>query len=134
MRLQLLVARSADIRFLILNEMHSSKKRVTTRCDPVRIINSITDSGEKHVLSVMAAANERFESWTAALQRVKRRGLDISKLRMAVSYACAYIIEALKLELSDVPRQRRTVHKARYVLQNSAPSIKAVAAKEATAI
>lgn len=124
----------ADIRFLMLDGMYVSKKRVTTRCEPVLTIVGITDSGEKHVLGVMAAPNESFESWRTALQRLKRRGLDIGKLRMAVSDGCPGIIKALEVELPDVPRQRCTVHKTRNVLQNAAPAVKAAAAKEATAI
>lgn len=125
---------AGDIRFLMLDGMFVSKKRVTTRCEPVLTVVGITDAGDKHVLGVMAAPNESFESWSACLQQLKRRGLDVSKLRMAVSDGCAGIIKALEVELPDVPRQRCTVHKARNVLKKAAPSVKAAAAKQATAI
>jgi putative transposase len=114
--------------------MYVSKKRVTTRCEPLLTIVGITDSGEMHVLGVMAAPNESFESWSAALQRLRRRGLDIGKLRMAVSDSCPNITKALEVEFRELPRQRCTVHKTRNVVQNAAPAVKTAAAKEATAI
>lgn len=125
---------TGDIRYLMLDGIFISKKRVTTRCEPVLTAIGITDAGDKHVLGVIAAPNESFESWSALLQQLKRRGLDAGKLRLVASDGCAGIIKALGEELPDVPRQRCTVHKTRNILHKAAPAVKAAAAKEATAI
>lgn len=98
------------------------------------MIVGITHSGEKHVLGVMAAPNKSFESWSVALQRIKRRNLDITKMRMAVSDGCAGVINTLEVELPEVPRQRCTVRKTRNVLQNAASAVMAAATKEVIAI
>lgn len=122
------------IRYLMLDGMFVSKKRVTTRCEPVLVAIGITDDGQKHVLDIMPAAGETSEAWCTVLQRLKRRGLNVDALRMAISDGCKGIISALNTELPKVPRQRCTVHKTRNVLHAAAPAVKSEAAKEATAI
>jgi putative transposase len=124
----------AEIRYLMLDGMFVSKKRVTTRSEPVLTAIGITDEGNKHVLDVMPAPGESFEAWSTCLQRLKARGLDVSRLRMAISDGCAGLISALEVELPTVHRQRCTVHKVRNVLNAAAPAVKSAAAKEATNI
>ncbi len=125
---------AGDVRYLMLDGMFVSKKRVTVRKEPVLAVIGITDDGRKYVLDIMPAASESNEAWSTVLQRLKGRGLDVSKLRMAISDGCAGIINALKAELPTVPRQRCTVHKTRNVLGAAAPAIKAEAARDATQI
>ena len=125
---------AGDIRYLMLDGMFVSKKRVTARKEPVLAVIGITDDGRKHVRDIMPAASESTEAWSTVLQRLKGRGFDVGKLRMAVSDGCAGITNALKAELPTVPRQRCTVHKARNVLNAAAPAVKAEAAKDATRI
>ena len=124
----------ADIRYLMLDGMFVSKKRVTTRCEPVLVIIGMTDAGARHVLDVLPAAGETFEAWSTSIQRIKGRGLDVVKLRLVISDGCAGLIKALEAELPSVPRQRCTVHKTRNVLHAAAPAVKSAAAKQATAI
>ena len=124
----------AGISYLMLDGMFVSKKRVTTRKEPVLVAIGITDAGTKHVIDILPAAGESFEAWSTCLQRLKSRGLDVGKLRMVISDGCAALISALNAELPTVQRQRCTVHKVRNVLHAAAPSIKSEAAKQATAI
>ncbi len=121
-----------DIRYLMLDGMFVSKKRVTTRCEPVLVIIGITDTGARHVLDVMPASGETFEALSTSIHRIKGRGLDVGKLRMVISDGCAGLIKALEVELPAVPRQRCTVHKMRNVLNAAAPAVKSAAAKQAS--
>jgi putative transposase len=124
----------SDIRYLMLDGMFVSKKRVTARREPVLVAVGITDAGTRHVLDVLPASGETFEAWSTCLHRLKGRGLDVSKLRLAITDGCSGLIKALQVELPAVPRQRCTVHKTRNVLQAAAPAVKSAAAKQATAI
>jgi putative transposase len=124
----------SDIRYLMLDGMFVSKKRVTAGREPVLVAVSITDAGTRHVLDVLPASGETFEAWSTCLHRLKGRGLDVSKLRLAITDGCSGLIKALQVELPAVPRQRCTVHKTRNVLQAAAPAVKSAAAKQATAI
>lgn len=91
-------------------------------------------AADTYVLNVMPTPSEREEAWSSALQQVIARGLDVSKLRMAIADGCPGISKALEVQMPDVPRQRCTVHKTRHMLQSAAPAVKAEAAKNATRI
>lgn len=103
----------------MLDSMFISKKRLTTLCKPVLMALGVNDTGDKHVLAVMAVPNESFESWSALLQQLKRDGSNLNRLRMAAFDGCAGMNKALEVALPDAPKQRCTVqttHRAKEIL------------------
>jgi transposase-like protein len=74
----------------------------------------VTPAGKRHVLGFLLGDRESEDSWSALIKELKARGLDSSKIRLAISDDHKAIGAAVS-KLLAVPHQLCVVHKMRNV-------------------
>jgi putative transposase len=104
-----------DIAYLFLDALYLPVRRSRfTAKEAILVALGVTSEGKRHVLGFLLGDRESDDSWSALVKDLLARGLDRSKIRLAISddhKAISSVVE----KLLAVPHQLCVVHKMRNV-------------------
>lgn len=104
-----------DIAYLFLDAIYLPVRRARfTAKEAILVALGVTPEGKRHVLGFLLGDRESDDSWSALVKDLLARGLDRSKIRLAISDDHKAISSAVS-KLLAVPHQLCVVHKMRNV-------------------
>jgi transposase-like protein len=104
-----------DIAYLFLDALYLPVRRSRfTEKGAILVALGVTPLGKRHILGFLLGDRESDDSWSALIKDLLARGLDRSKIRLAISDDHKAIIAAVETLLA-VPHQLCVVHKMRNV-------------------
>jgi transposase-like protein len=104
-----------DIAYLFLDAIYLPVRRSKfTAKEAILVALGVTPEGKRHVLGFLLGDRESDDSWSALVKDLLARGLDRSKIKLAISDDHKAIIAAVE-KLLAVPHQLCVVHKMRNV-------------------
>lgn len=123
-----------DFAYLFFDGIAVPVQRETSRMETFLVALGVTAEGHKQILDVMLAPSESLDSWSTIIGRLKTRGLNTDKLRLAISDGHLGLIAAIKEHLPRLPRQRCTTHKIRNIIGKCSKELKSTLPAEASRI
>ena len=104
-----------DIAYLFLDAIYLPVRRSKfTAKEAILVALGVTPEGKRHVLGFLLGDRESDDSWSALVKDLLARGLDRSKIKLAISDDHKGISSAVR-NLLAVPHQLCVVHKMRNV-------------------
>jgi putative transposase len=123
-----------NIRYLILDAVHLKVRREWISKEALLCAIGITEDGKKEFLGFLLGGRESTESWENLLLMLKKRGLSVKHLKLAIVDGNSGLLSALKTLLPGVRVQRCIVHKIRNIVGKCPRSLRSVVPADAKRI